>query len=365
MSILSDYWNKFQVGLFPHLETVVEMPLTRRLEQFVYVLDVIRIEQYVPSPYGQHMGRKELDRRPMARAFIAKALYDLSTTELLIERLHLDSALRRICGFDCRRDIPSTSTFSRAFDRLAKFKLCDRVHKALVLNQVGESIVMHVSRDSTAISAREKPVKRDKPALKTPRKRGRPKKGEEPLAKESTRIEKQLTQTFEQAVAELSRDCNVGSKSDSKGNSYRWTGYKAHIDWADGSFPLSVITTSASVHDSQVAIPLALMTADRVVSFYDLMDAAYDAAPIREMCERLGHVAIIDANCRRGKSVKMEAFRKLRYNERSTAERGNSRLKDEFGFRHLRVRGHAKVHLHLMFGILTLFADQLRNVFSG
>ena len=48
-----------------------------------------------------------------------------------------------------------------------------------------------------------------------------------------------------------------------------------------------------------------------------------------------------------------------RFKERSTAERGNSRLKDGFGFRHLRVRGHPKAHLHLMLGILALFADQL------
>ena len=49
----------------------------------------------------------------------------------------------------------------------------------------------------------------------------------------------------------------------------------------------------------------------------------------------------------------------LRYNERTVAERTNGRLKEEFGGRHVMVRGHEKVKLHLMFGIIALFADQL------
>jgi hypothetical protein len=48
-----------------------------------------------------------------------------------------------------------------------------------------------------------------------------------------------------------------------------------------------------------------------------------------------------------------------RYHERSTVERVNVRLKDEFGGRMVRVRGHAKVMCHLMFGILALTAHQL------
>jgi len=34
-------------------------------------------------------------------------------------------------------------------------------------------------------------------------------------------------------------------------------------------------------------------------------------------------------------------------------------LKDEFGARHVRVRGATKVMAHLMFGVLALTADQL------
>jgi hypothetical protein len=40
----------------------------------------------------------------------------------------------------------------------------------------------------------------------------------------------------------------------------------------------------------------------------------------------------------------------------------NARLKDEFGGRMVRGRGHAKVMCHLMFAILALTADQLLSL---
>jgi hypothetical protein len=43
------------------------------------------------------------------------------------------------------------------------------------------------------------------------------------------------------------------------------------------------------VHDSQVALPLATMSAQRVTNLYDLMDAAYDTQIIREHSQSLGH----------------------------------------------------------------------------
>jgi len=54
--------------------------------------------------------------------------------------------------------------------------------------------------------------------------------------------------------------------------------------------------------------------------------------------------------------------KKERYNQRSSSERVNSRLKDEFGGNTVRARGHAKVACHLMFGILALTADALINL---
>jgi hypothetical protein len=47
------------------------------------------------------------------------------------------------------------------------------------------------------------------------------------------------------------------------------------------------------------------------------------------------------------------------YNESSTVERVNARLKDEFGGRIVRMRGQAKVMCHLMFGFLALTANRM------
>ena len=143
---------------------------------------------------------------------------------------------------------------------------------------------------------------------------------------------------------------------------------KLHIDTADCGVPLSAILTSASLHDSQVAIPLAMMTARGVTNLYDLMDAAWDAREIHRMSERLGHVPNIDVNPRRDEDLKEERARRsaghvdpgsVWFRIRGAVERTNARLKDEFGGRHVRVRGHGKVACHLMFGILALTADQL------
>ncbi len=129
---------------------------------------------------------------------------------------------------------------------------------------------------------------------------------------------------------------------------------------SDGGIPISAILTSASTHDSQVAIPLATLSFERVQSCYDLMDAAYDSQIIRDHSRSLNHVSLIDFN-HRSKSDKREFLphETQRYKERSTAERVNSRLKDEFGALMVRVRGHAKVMTHLMFGVIALTVDQL------
>ena len=89
----------------------------------------------------------------------------------------------------------------------------------------------------------------------------------------------------------------------------RWTGYKLHIDAIDGGIPVSCLLTSASVHDSQAAIPLVRLTASRVDSLYDLMDSAYDAPQIRAFSQQLGHVPIIDLNPRRRSELKAERKR--------------------------------------------------------
>ena len=52
--------------------------------------------------------------------------------------------------------------------------------------------------------------------------------------------------------------CSPAAKSyygTQKASQESWSGYKLHIDAADGGVPLSCILTSASLHDSQVIAP--------------------------------------------------------------------------------------------------------------
>lgn len=298
----------------------------------------------------------------------------MTTTRALIERLKSDPSLCRICGWERRSQIPEESTFSRAFTEFAISDLPKLVHNVLITTVYEKRIIGHVSRDSTSIEGREKPRLKKKEDKK-PKKRGRPKKGTE-LPKEPKRLDKQLEMTQQERLDDLPKCCDIGAKSNSKGHKHYWIGYKCHIDTADGDIPLSCIVTSASLHDSQAAIPLAVETAEKVSSLYDLMDAAYDCAQIIEYSKGLGHVPIIDTNVRRNtvaqneckleakaqKTIRWTLPEKVRYKQRSSAERVNSRLKDDFGGKMVRVRGHTKVACHLMFGILALTADALLNM---
>ena len=370
---LTNSWDHIQCFLFPMLREEVG-PLTAQHERLVVVLEVARIETCIQLCPGLP-GRPAEDRHALARAFIAKAVLDLPTTSGLIERLAVDKTLRRLCGWERASEVPSESTFSRTFAEFADSGLPSRVHEALIKRTYKDQIVGHISRDATAIEAREKPVKTVSTAPETPkRKRGRPKKGEVVPEKEPRRLESQVGQTLAEMLADLPTCCNVGTKKNAKGYKTSWTGYKLHIDTADGDVPVSCLLTSASVHDSQVALPLAAITAARVTNLYDLMDSAFDVAEIRARSISLGHVPIIAHHTRRGEKTAIEAEARakrragyelaedVRYNQRSSAERVNGNLKDNSGGNHVRVRGAAKVFCHLMFGILVVTVEQLMRL---
>lgn len=91
----------------------------------------------------------------LANAFIAKAVLGMTTTAGLIERLSVDRALRRICGFPMWKKLPDESTFSRAFAEFAADGLAERRHAALIRETLGNELIGHISRDGTAIEARE------------------------------------------------------------------------------------------------------------------------------------------------------------------------------------------------------------------
>ena len=318
--------------------------------------------------------RPQEDRAALARAFIAKAVFAITTTRALIERLAIDPSLRRLCGWSRAGEVPGEATFSRAFSTFADSALPSRLHEALIDKTRRDHLVGHVSRDSTAIEGREKPAPQSKPSATPKRRRGRPRKGAQ-RPKASRRLERQLRMTLK----EMPTTCHAPPMSVSSKAPRDIGNHGAaslHIDAADGGIPLSCILTSASLHDSQAAIPLATMTGTRVTHLYDLMDSAYDAPEIRAHSASLGHVAIIGVNPRsaarkRELAAEAKAQRSLghvsceqvRYRERSTVERvnvGASKLQPQGRlWRSSGTRARSRqVLCHLMFGILALTVAQ-------
>jgi hypothetical protein len=400
--LVLQFAHVMQEELFPVLQTAVG-PLSRQLELLVAIVSMAPLGRLL-SARRAATGRPAKDRAALATAFMAKATLNLQTTRELISRLRVDEPLRRLCGWNSVRALPHESKFSRAFAEFAAGELPQQLHQAVIAATQGQRLIGHIARDSTAIAARErfpeteeqkkerkekkerakqekkakqqeKKAKKDdqkkaakKPKIKHPR-------GSFTKAKASergTRIQRQRHQTPERMLSDLPRQCDIGAKKNSQGHEHYWRGYKLHLDVADGQVPISAVLTSASVHDSQVAIPLMTMTSERVDYLYDLMDSAYDAADIHAHSRQLNHVPIIAPHGRRG-TKKPSQLPKVfpavptpeltwaqqdRFRERTMVERVNARLKDEFGASHIRVRGAVKVMAHLMLGVLALTVDQ-------
>lgn len=217
---------------------------------------------------------------------------------------------------------------------------------------LGRNGVMHASHDSSEIEVRKKGSARRRDAGAA-----------EPHAE--TRIERQDEATN---FAELPTECDWGCKRNSKGKVEKWKGYKLHLAVGDGDIPLCAFLSSASMHDSQAMIPMMQRASASFDYFYDLADAAYDAAGTRAMSQSLNHVPLIDGNPRRGEKKVDDAGAKfvdiipaeaLRYRIRTGVERVFGMLKDSHGGRTVRVRGNKKVFLRLMFGILVIAAQKL------
>jgi hypothetical protein len=371
--------NLLQTELFPLLESTVG-PLSKQSKLLAAVVSLEPLARFVKSRRS-HAGRRPSNRLRLATAFFAKAIYNLPTTRHLIQRLQTDTQLRRLCGWDTVHQIPTEATFSRAFAEFATASLATRIHEAVVRHTQQQRVINYIARDSTAIAARQSlpqeqsktPPKAQAPAHKPYKtkngihQRGRRgKKGPHKRAKAAERglrLERQRHMTLEQMLADLPRECSRGVKTSSQGDRKFWRGYKLHWDISDGGrIPISCLLTGASVHDSQAAIPLMRMSAERVRWQCELMDSAYDAEAIRTQSKKLGHEALIQPNPSHKRSARENAFSeedKQRFKKRTIVEQLNARLKDEFGGRMIYVRGAAKIMAHLMFGVVALTVDQL------
>lgn len=359
MTLLSTIVGHLQRQLFPVLEEELG-PLTVLDVEFSAVLALVDFGRCT-RPYAWcGNGAPPHARVWLLHAFLAKSVYQFPTTAALREALASRPILRRLCGWERAGEIPSEPTFSRAFAAFAADAVPQQIHEAMVKTHAKPKLVGHLSRDATAIAVPERPGPKPVPVKAPPRPHGRPKKGETRPPPPPKRLDLQLTRSVAENLAELPCACAIGVKRNSQGFQSFWVGYKLHLDVGDGDVPVSAVLTSASVHDNQVAIPLAQLSAQRVTSLYDLMDSAYDAPQIQAFSRQLGHVPIIAANPRGSGVVReMEPAHAVRFRERSSAERVHSRLKERYGGRWVRVRGGAKVMCHLMFGLIALTANAL------
>lgn len=380
MKLLSHIYLGIQRSLLPALNEEMG-ELSAKEKRFVAICEVIRLEAFMEPCSWRGNGRKPKPRLHLARAFVAKALWNLPSTRAIIDRLKSDTHLRRLCGWENGpNEVPDEATFSRAFAHFAQLGLGSAVHEKLISEHLGEQTIWHSSTDATAIQAREKPQAQkaqpeatppatssgiEIPAPKQQCKRGRPRKGEEPPPPEPTRLERHLSGSLADNLLDMPPvHCTHGCKKNAKGHTEHWIGYKLHLSTGDGDVPLCAYLSSASLHDSQPAIILQQSVAQRTRAvLYDLKDAAYDAAAIKAHSQAQGSVPIIDANKRRGaEPPPMEPDRARHYKARSSAERVNSNLKDNHGGRTVRVRGASKVMTHLMFGVIVMSAEALIRV---
>lgn len=374
--LVTQFAHMLQQDLFPILESV-SGPLSGQMQLLASVIALAPLGRLL-SARRATTGRPARDRAALATAFMAKAILNLPTTRDLISRLRVDESLRRFCGWDSVKALPHESKFSRAFAEFADSELPQQLHEAVIAATQKERLIGHIARDSTAIPARErfsKEVQQKKAAEKEKaarQRRNKPRFAKAKATERGTRIQRQRHQKLPQMLGDLPRQCDVAAKKNSQGNEQYWCGYKLHLDVADGQVPVSAVLTSASVHDSQVAIPLMTLTSQRVTHLYELMDSAYDADPIHAHSRQLNHVPIIAPHPRRGTkkpsqlpkvfpdkpTPQLTWAQQERFKTRTMVERVNARLKDEFGASQLRVRGAAKVMAHLMFGVLALTVDQ-------
>ncbi len=375
---LTQFKNLLQTELFPVLESAIG-PLSKQGKLLASVLSLEPLSRFVKDRRFRN-GRRPSNRLRLATAFFAKAIYNLPTTRHLIERLKSDAPLRRLCGWDTAAQVPTESTFSRAFAEFALSGLPAQVHESLVRRTQKASVIDYIARDATAIEARQTlPGDKDQArrgkqvsqAPKVARKRGA-KKGPHKRAKacqRGPRLQRQQHMTLPEMIADLPQQCSLGVKTSSKGHQQYWRGYKLHWDVADsGRIPISCLITGASTHDSQVAIPLMMMSAERVRWKCDVMDSAYYAKAIREQSKKLGHEALVKPPKRRCKNQEAPTpftdEQKQRFKKRTIVEQLNGRLKDEFGGRIIYFKGAAKIMAHLMFGVVALTVDQLLRLTS-
>ena len=115
--LIVQFAHVLQQDLFPVIQAALG-PFSPQMQLLMSVVSLLPLERLL-YPLRCAIGRPAKDRQALATAFIAKAILNLSTTRDLIDRLRVDEALRKLCGWSSPAAVPHESKFSRAFAEFA------------------------------------------------------------------------------------------------------------------------------------------------------------------------------------------------------------------------------------------------------
>jgi len=361
--------------LFAHDELkscLLRQPSARELE-FLQYFQTVRslLSSDERRMLGRHhrKGRNGYALASILGIMLLKLLYQQRTMKQTLLLLHENGNLKDVLAIT---EVPSEATVSRLSREVEQIVPPSSLHGRVVqayAKSLDRLAVGHLSIDSTIVEAREKPVRTRVPKAKPPKKRGRKAKGsldeqqhrERQAQQEQERIA-YLQESFETSLGKLELRCSVTAKQNSKGKKQWFIGYKAHLATDDHGVPMSFAVTGASVHDSQVAVPLMKNTRETADFLYALLDKGYISPVINDYVGMIGRKAIIDRRAYKGVVADpLDQASQQRYGARTTVERTNSELKDGYLPDVIYKRGcHARYEIAL--SVLLTTMKKVRNV---
>ena len=141
---LPDLWPHLQRQFFPILAEELG-PLSAWDEQFCQTVSGLDPGPLLRRFAWLENGRPLQERTWMFHAFLARSIDPFPTTEALQTR----PRLRHLCGWESAAEVPSATTFSRAFTAFAQGQWSQQIHAEVVRRHVGPKLVDHVSRGAT------------------------------------------------------------------------------------------------------------------------------------------------------------------------------------------------------------------------
>jgi len=260
-------------GIIFSFEEALKMQPKSRLKKILDTLDLEPVLSQLKEPEKTNRGPYGYSYHALLNALIAMRLENMNGFTQLVERLTYDPYLRYVCGFEPFGNVPSVSTFSRFYARLARTGVLELLFNSLVekAEKMGLIDTSTVAIDSTKLEAYEKSV---------------PKKD----------------------INQNGRSADWGIKSDTNGNPIKWFGYKLHaVCEVRSGLPLALHVTPASTHDKEAVKILLKKCHENIENKpgYYVMDAAYDDREIYDLVHKEYHAqAIIPLNRRNAKQPK-------------------------------------------------------------